>query len=346
MDLAHKILSKMSDNLTLKEEARFIYIELGKELSFSTKFNNTTVYNIFQMLKMKVDVTNLTTKQVNCAMWAQLYSQLLNMVGIENKIVGGLHKYVEFYIDGKRMIADATACAYNDLARIKNGDDTIRYGYGDSNDIVFLTKEIKQEFNQIDDKIGYNNDKRKKLIELKQNLNDIKNKRFDIKKILPNENITEENELLFKLEYLFYLIGKLNDGYYESKEFVHYLEFKILNENEIDKIDTIELKRTNKDESVDIIQCICVKNDNNYHYYLLAPNLPVQKFEPYQIQSLVIRGYGIGKKKIPGIDYPKQFVVGKISKGIQYHLHRQARIFKILKPKEIDLYADQTFKAR
>ena len=58
------------------------------------------------------------------------------------------------------------------------------------------------------------------------------------------------------------------------------------------------------------------------HYFLLAPNLPIQPVGEEEIVKLAVLGYGVDKKEIPGIIFPRNFKPGKISCGFKYMLQR------------------------
>ncbi len=350
MDLAQFILKKMPTDLSEIEKARYLYIELARRVTFSTTFQNTDAKTFFKMYKATVDVRHLENFQVNCVMWAQLYSQLLNITGIKNSIINAGHQYVEFYIDDRKMIADATEGTYTDLSRIRNYDHTKYFGpsifqRSDSkNNAIDFTQDWMKELHGIDKKIGYHCDKGKKLKDLKTLLVQIRESSLDLKEIFPYGKITKEEELCFKLEFLYETIGIMSDGYYESKDFVKYLQDMLLNEEEKKQIGSVELKRTNGDGKVDIIQCIYVQFLDDFKYYLLTPNLPIQQFNKSQIQSLAVKGYGIDKKKLPGVSFPRKFIAGKINKNLIYKLYRKL-LFRN-KQDKIDLYADQEKRHR
>lgn len=242
-------------------------------------------------------------------------------------------------------MADATSGTYTDLARIKNDDDTAHFGYSinqnddQSNNAIRWSEEWQKELNNIDEKIGYNLNQKNDLMELKQFLIDVKNNSIDIK-LLAHTDV--EDSITFKLEYLFSRLGKLNDGYYESKDFVRELEGLLFTPEEIRKIGAVELKRTNQDKSVNIIQCIYTKHNEEPSYYLLAPNLPVQRFSAEDILSLAKKGYGIESKAIPGIMYFQKFIPGKKSEKISYRLYKNFKSSKT----EIDEYAEQKARVR
>lgn len=346
MNIAEEILNSMPSNLTNLEKARYIYIELGKKVFFSTQFLNTDDDTFFELLGKKVNVTKLSKEEinVNCRMWSQLYSQLLTLVGIENRIFDSMHECVFFDIDNVRWVADATYGIYTDLSRIKNNDDTVSFGPAlfqnkDSN-IVDINDDVIKIISEIDKKLGYNNSDKKNLFELKILLENINEGIIDIKEYSHVDEINKNNELCFKLEFLFSKLGILKDGYYESKDFVLALEKTLLTRDEIEKTGAVELKRTNKDKSVDIIQCIYASNGDNWKYYLLAPNLPIRCVDSIQITKLAMMGFGIEDKKIPGIIYPKNFKPGKLDFMVKYSLYKTLANMKLINISDVIEYDD------
>ena len=103
MNLEQIILSKLNPSWSLLEKARFIYVELGKLVSFSTKFQNTDERSFTELYMAKVSIYKLDSLEVNCRIWAQLYSQLLYLANIPNRIIDKGHSYVEFYINEKNL---------------------------------------------------------------------------------------------------------------------------------------------------------------------------------------------------------------------------------------------------
>ena len=115
----------------------------------------------------------------------------------------------------------------------------------------------------------------------------------------------------------------MTNGFYESKDFVRMLTKLMLTPEEIQRVKGVELKRTNSNKEVDIVQCIYAQGNDKIHYYLLSPNLPIRKSNEYEIIMLSVLGYGLDEdKKIPGIDFPKKFIPGKISTNIMYKLQK------------------------
>lgn len=311
------ILSKLNGkNYTNLEKARFIYIELGKLLSFSTTLQNTSEEEFLKIFFEKVDTKSFNRNQVICRTWSQLYSQLLTECGIKNEIIDRGHSYVEFYIDGKRWVADATDGDYMDLARIKNGEPTAKFGLSYNTDMkhdnsVAHDPKVIDLISKIDEKIGYS-DRLRKMEKLKYLLKNIKTRSLDVEKETGIKCHNDDDRLLLKLEYVFTKLGKMSDSYYSSKELVRVLEPYFLTKEEYSRIKGIELKRTNRKKQVDIIQCLSVALSNDeYAYYLLAPNQIIRQASINELVKLAILGYGIDKNTIPGIIYPKKFQKGE-----------------------------------
>ena len=113
-------------------------------------------------------------------------------------------------------------------------------------------------------------------------------------------------------------------GYYykelpkDNFELMEIMFGRLLSEN----IRAYELKRTNKNKEVDIVQCITAYSNGKYYYYLLAPNLPIRRVAQGEIVQLALLGYGIDKSIIPGVIFPRKFRYGIVSTGIRYKLQR------------------------
>ena len=329
MTIKELILKNMPNDLSDLQKARYIYIKLGGLVSFSTKYNNTTSIESGTMYNEEIDINKFNQNQVNCVMWSYLYKALLDEVGIKNEIINLGHKYVEFYIDDKRWVADATYGNYTDLARIHNDDETTYFGVSllkgekHSNSINYSDIEMSK-IRQIDDKLGFNIISDDKLDDLKRFIVQAKDGNIDFDSILG-----KKASFLEKIEYLFCKLGVLKHGYYESKDFVFYLERVIFNNEELKNIKAVELKRTNKNRSVDIVQCISVLHNGEYYYYLLAPNNPIVKVNKDKIVKLSLLGYGISvDKTIPGVNYPKIFNIGKVSNYKLYKTFNKKEIIK------------------
>lgn len=315
MNIKSLVLSDIPKGLTDLEKARYIYLKLAIYLSFNTTYQNTSDSNMAKIYTegANIDVSNFNSNQAICKSWAKIYSELLSDVGIKNKIIVSGHDYVNFEIDEKIWSADATAGSsgiYTDLSRVKYGDNTYNFGISLSqnpdnpqNHIVH-SKEQEELLTSIDNKFSFYKERKQQLLLLKEKVKDLNDKNIPLSE---------------RLEIFFDAIGVLEKGYYEGKDFVRNLEHRYL-KGDIEKLHGVELKRTNDDFSVDIVQCIYVEDEDDYSYFLLAPNTPIIKVEPKEVIKLSVLGYGIDERKIPGIDFPKQFKAGKVSTSIKYKL--------------------------
>ena len=291
------IINSVPSNLNKLEIARFLYIRLGSLVSFSTVINNTDTNNFYRLLNLEVDPYTFNEIEVNCYTWAQLYSALLSHFKINNKIVKYWHSYVNFFIDGKKYVADATFGRYSDLSRIHYHDKTSFFGpcfyqekYIDSN-VVDCDRYFSFILDKIDKKINYSTIK---TDEFKKLLNYIRNHKI---------NIDSSNNIISKLEFIFSFVGQLSFGYYESKEFIYELEKNIFTKEELSKIGSIEFKKINGFNKIDIIQCIYTGFNGCYNYYILCPTFPIKSVTNDEILSLLSNGF-ISNKKMPGINIP------------------------------------------
>lgn len=330
MNIKELVLKDMPHNLNTLEKARYIYIKLGMYLNYSTKYHNTTSTISKKMHNEDVDITNLNNNQVICIDWAIIYSKLLTEVGVENEIVNEYHRYVKFNYEGKTWIADATGGDYTDLARIKNGDETLNFGVFRVPDGITFFLHMRDCINnnsleerlikEIDEKLGLNKREKDKLLEFKNFIKQLQNGEYSIDGLS-----FEECSISAKLELFFEKLGAVTTGYYEAKSFVKEYEYGFLSEEELKHVHGIELKRTNSDKEVDIVQCIYVEEDDKYNYYLLTSGLPIYKAEPENIIALQTLGFGIEGEKIPGINFLKKFKRGKVNhKSIKYVLLKKS----------------------
>ncbi|MBP3840765.1 MAG: hypothetical protein IK997_01415 [Bacilli bacterium] len=303
MNFEDLILKDMPDGLNNLEKARYIYLKLAMYLNFNTAYQNTSDFNRAKLYSNGINASTLdfNSNQVICKEWAALYSELLTDVGVPNIIVSSGHSSVNFIYDGKIWGADATNGTYTDLSRIKYGDKTFNFGISLSQDtnklstFIIHDEKTDQLLDEIDKKFSFYKEREIELKLLKEKLKHIND---------------SNNTLSDKLEIFFESLGKLKEGYYESKDFVRDLEYNYFSKEEMEKIHGVELKRTNKDLSVDIVQCIYLHDNDKYSYFILAPNKNIRKVNPEEIASLSVLGYRIDNKTIPLVLFPKKFKAG------------------------------------
>lgn len=319
-----KIRSKGYSEL---EIARCIYIELGYILSFNADYKNNFIKSQYFDI---VDIKKFNQNKIICRIWSQLYCSLLKKYNIKAKINANGHAFVDFYINNELWTSDATCGQYSDLSRIKHGDYTVNFGKCLKNSNTFTLcddpkinkEETRIILDKVDKKIGYY-DKIEKLNRLKNNLLKIKNGEINI---FEHSDLSNNQLIIVKLDYLFNKLGNMCNGIYEANSFLQEIYPYILSDEEIKLVKGTQLIRINKKNHTDIIQCISVKTLNDYVYYLLAPNYFIKKVGFDDIINLTILGYGIGDNNIPGIDYPKKFIDSTKSK--QGNIFRKFIVFK------------------
>lgn len=318
------VKKSVPSNLNKLEIARFIYIKLGSILCFTTKNPNNTK-DFYSTINSSIDPTLFSDVEINCNFWSQIYSRLLFDFGINNKIVNYMHKFVVFYIDNIKWIADATFGVYPDLSRIHYHDTTSLFGPSinqnsniDSN-VVLINDEDLSMLNRIDEQLGYL-EKVKNTLFFKKLLNFIR----DCKEVVDNY----DNQVICKLDFLFNNIGTLSFGYYESKCYVYNLEQNLLTSNELTNVKSIEFMRVSND-SIDRLQCIYSKGKNYYRYYLLCPMLPIKSITYEQLRSLSKYGFSVCNGTLPNHnDFSSSFNSDVFSMDIYDFNQANERILK------------------
>lgn len=139
-ELFNKIITAINPDYDKFTIARAIYIELCKQLSYSTTFiayqNNDKKNPIYQKIYNEpIDSVTLENNEITCKTFSEIYSKLLCKFGFNAKVSGNEHKYVVFDCDGTLLKADATEAfsdfdehvRINDLTRIQLGLKTCGY---------------------------------------------------------------------------------------------------------------------------------------------------------------------------------------------------------------------------
>ena len=123
-----KIIEQMPKDLSDIEKARYIYIELGKRISYNLNYSYATDYRyIMDTYTDFYTVYGVDNKYDNkifliCTQASQLLSELLNMAGVRNRVVGydpntEHHVDVVIEVDGKEYLLNLI----QDAAYIQKG---------------------------------------------------------------------------------------------------------------------------------------------------------------------------------------------------------------------------------
>ena len=157
-----KIIEQMPKNLSDIEKARYIYIELGKRISYNLYYSYATDYRyIMDTYTDFFTVYRVDNKFDNkifliCTQASQLLSELLNMARVKNRIVGydpdtEHHVDVVIEVDGKEYLLNLI----QDAAYIQKGFRT-RYfaAQPEEKDSPKYDTISPEELDSIDRKLG------------------------------------------------------------------------------------------------------------------------------------------------------------------------------------------------
>ena len=153
-------ISECSNKLEL---AYTIYCLLGKKLYYSplyVKYKND--------LELYVNEISLDNPFVNCFTWSELYNELLNVYGIDSKVIGNKHKLVEINLDKFKIRADATVYLPDGLIDVSSDLTNIKFGL----DVLFFNlvnlenrNEFKKTINKVNNKMNISNGNDNLIIE-------------------------------------------------------------------------------------------------------------------------------------------------------------------------------------
>lgn len=158
----NKIIEEMPKDLTKIEQARYLYIQIGRYFSYDER------YITAQSIRQRSEIFNKKPEEMQddkgvCSSLAKVYTKLLKDIGIDAKTTlfiteedrkKGLlgHGFTEFKIDGKKYFAGISG----DLMNIKTGFRTKEF-MNDCFDRDYIKYDTisEEELKIIDDKLGY-----------------------------------------------------------------------------------------------------------------------------------------------------------------------------------------------
>ena len=216
-NIAERILKKIPEGLSDLEKARFVYLELGKMVSFNEEywFGNSKIKNKIYKSQTKIeDLKDIKNNKIICVSLSNLYNYMMGRIGIKavqaHDVNDSRHVYSEFEIDGKRYKADLQ----KDLHFIQTKRRTWEFG---EIDISVADSEVNtEEIEKIDAKIGYSYQGEKNFRRLIANIeNEIKkvdelDKKMNIilNKISEYEDISKMG-YSEKIWYYYYIIKRM-----------------------------------------------------------------------------------------------------------------------------------------
>lgn len=319
MNLVKEIINKIPNNLNKLEQARFIYIELGKIVEFDTTTVFNSNYDLFNERKNKnIDITNLDSNLVNCFNWANIYTKLLQYINIKAEVKANEHAWVILEIDNEIIYADATGSAETDLARIKANIKTNNFYLLNKKDVEFLTPmhntKFLEKLDLIDRKLG---------IEAKR-----KNTHEQLEKI--KKEVNNINELTSKIEYIFHHIDTTKLGFFEGNSYIKYVLTYCLNSNEMSHINSITLSKNLIDGNVNSIKCLTVDDNKKISYYIFCKEKGIYSIKKEKIDKIFQMGYSVESfKEIKGIKDVRNFVRYNFTKEETFSTRRETLYTKL-----------------
>ncbi len=172
------IMSNIPEWAIYEDLARAIYIELNKRVKYDDGIvygnQDLSVNFIKEIYNKNRNEINLENNKITCKNWSELYAELLELNGIKAYILGEKHKYIEFFINNKMIIADGTNIIKdeNNKHEIMNDLDRAKYGIKPKG---FLSSD-NQNFDKIDKVLGYEVNVTKIDDEVKNILSEFSNK--------------------------------------------------------------------------------------------------------------------------------------------------------------------------
>ena len=216
-NIAERILKKIPEGLSDLEKARFVYLELGKMVSFNEEywFGNSKIKNKIYKSQTKIeDLKDIKNNKIICVSLSNLYNYMMGRIGIKavqaHDVNDSRHVYSEFEIDGKRYKADLQ----KDLHFIQTKRRTWEFR---EIDVLVADSEVNtEEIEKIDAKIGYSYQGEKNFRRLIANIeNEIKkvdelDKKMNIilNKISEYEDISKMG-YSEKIWYYYYIIKRM-----------------------------------------------------------------------------------------------------------------------------------------
>ena len=309
-DLIEEIIQNMPENLTQLEKARYIYIELGKQRRFDTRYyygNASVRRRVFK--EIQSDISNPHTlrnkRTIICITLSEIYRSALKEVGIDceivrNGIFGDKHVLpivnLNDEIRGRLRIR---ADLQQDLESIQAGMSTVEFG-----NINALEKDYdiieEDELKKIDKKIGYISEDYRDvdIYTVQREIKDM-DANDSLRYILQNQKLNANihfNGQVERRKYYRYLLDTLVSKYLNKKIFM----FTCYRERE----DTTE------SEKREFTLCAYSYEQDNVEAYLYSAK--EERFLPISLEKLdelQEEGLNLGvRKKTKGVNLLKKFI--------------------------------------
>lgn len=291
-NLTENILRRMPANLTQIEQARYIYLQLGKLFTFDEKYwlgNSKTRKMIYKSARKIHTPKDLKSNKVICVSLTNTYNGLLQRMGIEAEAVHAeddLHVYSIFKIDGVEYEADLQ----RDMKFIQAHRKTRLFG----REPDYSTRKLisDEQMQEMDKKFGYTYEGDENLYIL---INRLK------------EKLKQFSSVGKKTEYALEQIGQFEEdsdmGFVEKMLYYEMILPDVLNEKEAKKIQIMDMYVENDGERK-YTCCISANNEkNSYERFIYSEKtgtfLPIDERDLIKLMDEGLRT--VGNKKIKGL---------------------------------------------
>jgi len=291
---AGKILDRMPKDLSKLEQARYVYIQLGKLFTFDEKYwlgNAKSKKKIYtRSMNGKVDIRDIKRKnKAICVSISKTYKQLLEQIGICSEIIkedyDDPHVFCTIFVDGNMYKADLQ----RDLKYIQVQRRTRHFG----RNLEEIDRSLSDDdIRKIDQKIGF----------------DYTGEEYINRAIMQlREELEQEEQLDVKVEKILEAVRKTPNiedmGYVEQIVFYDWVMGKVLSSKDKNKIKDNFFKIENGEEEKYAI-CLSV-GDPKKGYTRFFYEQDGNRYEKIEEESFIYKltnGMQIIKdNKIPGI---------------------------------------------
>lgn len=291
-NLTENVLRRMPANLTQIEQARYIYLQLGKLFTFDEKYwlgNSKTRRMIYKSARKIHTPKDLKSNKVICVSLTNTYNSLLQRIGIEAEAVHAeddLHVYSIFKIDGVEYEADLQ----RDMKFIQAHRKTRLFG----REPDYSTRKLisDEQMQEMDEKFGYTYEGDENLYIL---INRLK------------EKLKQFSSVGQKTEYALEQIGQFEEdsdmGFVEKMLYYEMILPDVLNEKEAKMIQIMDMYVENDGERK-YTCCISANNEKNlYERFIYSEKtgtfLPIDERDLIKLMDEGLRT--VGNKKIKGL---------------------------------------------
>lgn len=288
-NIAEQILRKIPPGLTKLEQARFVYIELGRMVSFDEEYwfgNNQTRKRIYTSSQKVRDFKDLEDNKIICVSLSNLYNSLMKSIGInavqQKDDDEDPHVYSLLNIDGEHYMADLQRDLKYIQARRKTAFFAKTFYYEGEEEVA------AQKLKKIDEKIGYlyeGEEELQKLIdEIKQKTETVEDLDEKVKIILTS---IEEYKDIYQM------------GYIEKMAYYDNIMRKLLTVKEKNKVYKSDLY-VEKNGRRKYTCCISVqKKDGEFYRTIYSENtgtfLPVEDEKLLELMQNGLKPVGMTK---------------------------------------------------